>query len=113
MGENGLFGCLINYPENSLNENEKISYTAYGLMNREIERVDSAYRSMLSVQNSLVVHPIHQFGSKKLKDRLLPKLISGEMIGSFGLTEPDHGSDPGGLQTVARKEVIFLYVIGV
>lgn len=100
-GENGFLGCMVNY-----GGNEPISYTAYGLINREVERVDSALRSMLSVQNSLVIWPINEYGSQKVKDRVLPKLISGEFIGSFGLTEPDHGSDPGTLKTKAVKKVI-------
>ena len=90
MGKAGLLGCMTDY-----GGNEKISYTAYGLINREIERVDSSFRSMLSVQNSLVIFPISEYGSDKAKDKFLPKLMTGEFIGAFGLTEPDHGSDPG------------------
>merc|ERR1719502_1684356 len=77
------------------------SYTAYGLVAREVERVDSAYRSTLSVQTSLVMHPINTFGSEEQKERFLPKLATGEMVGCFGLTEPNHGSDPSGMETRA------------
>ena len=79
-----------------------MSYVCYGLIAREIESVDSGYRSMMSVQSSLVMHPINNFGTKEQKERYLPKLASGEYIGCFGLTEPDHGSDPGGMNTRAR-----------
>ncbi len=79
-----------------------ISYVAYGLLAREIERVDSAYRSTLSVQSSLVMHPIHAYGSEEQRQRFLPGLASGKLIGAFGLTEPDHGSDPGGMACRAR-----------
>lgn len=77
------------------------SYTSYGLVAREVERVDSAYRSTLSVQTSLVMHPINLFGSEELKERFLPRLATGEIVGCFGLTEPNHGSDPSGMETVA------------
>jgi glutaryl-CoA dehydrogenase len=77
---------------------------AYGLIAREIERVDSSYRSSLSVQSSLVMHPIHAHGSDAQRDTYLPRLARGEWVGCFGLTEPDHGSDPGGMRTVARPE---------
>ena len=80
-----------------------MSYVCYGLIAREIESVDSGYRSMMSVQSSLVMHPINNFDTKEQKERYLPKLASGEFIGCFGLTEPDHGSDPGGMNTRARK----------
>jgi len=80
-----------------------VNHVAYGLIAREIEWVDSGYRSALSVQSSLVMHPIHEFGSEELKQELLPQLATGEMIGCFGLTEPDHGSDPAGMQTRAVK----------
>ena len=79
-----------------------ISTVAYGLLAREIERVDSGYRSALSVQSSLVMHPIHAYGSEDQRRRFLPRLASGELIGAFGLTEPDHGSDPGGMAARAR-----------
>jgi glutaryl-CoA dehydrogenase len=78
-----------------------MSYVAYGLITREIERIDSAYRSSISVQSSLVMHPIHAFGSEAQKQKYLPKLASGELIGCFGLTEPDFGSDVGGMTTRA------------
>ncbi|RED53385.1 acyl-CoA dehydrogenase [Aestuariispira insulae] len=80
-----------------------VNYTAYGLVSREVERVDSGYRSAMSVQSSLVMHPIHAYGSEAQKQKYLPKLATGEWIGCFGLTEPDHGSDPGGMKTRARK----------
>ncbi|MEC7766078.1 MAG: acyl-CoA dehydrogenase [Pseudomonadota bacterium] len=80
-----------------------MSYVCYGLIAREIESVDSGYRSMMSVQSSLVMHPINTFGTEEQKEKYLPKLASGEYVGCFGLTEPDHGSDPGGMNTRARK----------
>ena len=78
-----------------------VSYVCYGLIAREVERIDSGYRSAMSVQSSLVMHPIHHFGSEKQRLKYLPKLASGEWIGCFGLTEPDHGSDPGGMTSRA------------
>jgi glutaryl-CoA dehydrogenase len=75
---------------------------AYGLINREIEKVDSAYRSALSVQSGLVVHPIHTFGTQEQKDKYIPKLVSGEFVGCFGLTEPDAGSDPAAMISRAK-----------
>ncbi|MDA7972079.1 MAG: acyl-CoA dehydrogenase [Gammaproteobacteria bacterium] len=80
-----------------------LNHAAYGLVAREVERVDSAYRSCVSVQSSLVIHPIFAYGSDEQKQKFLPKLASGEMVGCFGLTEPDHGSDPGGMKTRATK----------
>ncbi|HCL87641.1 MAG TPA: acyl-CoA dehydrogenase, partial [Comamonadaceae bacterium] len=99
MGELGLLGPTIpqEYGGAGLN------YVSYGLVAREIERVDSGYRSMASVQSSLVMVPIHEFGTEAQKRKYLPKLASGEFIGCFGLTEPDHGSDPGSMATRARK----------
>jgi len=79
------------------------SYVCYGLMVREVERVDSGYRSAMSVQSSLVMHPIHAYGSEEQRVKFLPKLASGEWVGCFGLTEPDHGSDPGGMVTRAER----------
>src|SRR6202043_3720274 len=79
------------------------SHVAYGLTAREIERVDSGYRSMMSVQSSLVIYPILSYGSEAQKDKYLPKLVSGEWIGCFGLTEPNAGSDPGAIKTRAEK----------
>ena len=79
------------------------NYVCYGLMAREVERVDSGYRSAMSVQSSLVMHPIHAYGSEEQRQKYLPRLASGEWVGCFGLTEPDHGSDPGGMKTRARK----------
>ena len=98
MGELGLLGPTI--PEYG---GAGLGYVSYGLIAREIERIDSGYRSMMSVQSSLVIVPIHTFGSAEQKQKYLPKLISGEWIGCFGLTEPNHGSDPGSMITRARK----------
>ena len=81
-----------------------VSYTAYGLVAREIERVDSGYRSAMSVQSSLVMHPIYAYGTQTQRDRFLPGLATGELVGCFGLTEPDHGSDPGGMVTRAIRD---------
>ena len=99
MGEAGLLG--INIPEEfgGLGAN----YVTYGLVAREVERVDSGYRSMMSVQSSLVMYPIYAYGSEEQRKKYLPKLASGEWIGCFGLTEPDAGSDPGGMKTRAEK----------
>lgn len=80
-----------------------VNYVCYGLAAREVEAVDSGYRSMMSVQSSLVMHPIYAFGTEEQRQKYLPKLASGEWIGCFGLTEPDHGSDPGGMLTRARS----------
>jgi glutaryl-CoA dehydrogenase len=80
-----------------------VNYVSYGLVAREVERVDSGYRSAMSVQSSLVMHPIHAYGSEAQRQKYLPKLATGEWIGCFGLTEPDHGSDPGGMKTRAKK----------
>jgi glutaryl-CoA dehydrogenase len=100
MGKAGLLGVTI--PEEF--GGSGASYVAYGLVAREIERVDSGYRSMASVQSSLVMYPIHAYGSAEQKARYLPGLASGKLIGCFGLTEPDAGSDPAGMRTVARKD---------
>jgi glutaryl-CoA dehydrogenase len=98
MGELGLLGCTIEgYGCAGTN------YVTYGLVAREVERVDSGYRSMMSVQSSLVMHPIHAYGTEEQRLKYLPKLATGEWIGCFGLTEPDFGSDPGGMRTRARK----------
>jgi glutaryl-CoA dehydrogenase len=99
MGATGLLGCTIpeQYGGSGLN------YVCYGLIAREVERVDSGYRSMMSVQSSLVMVPIYEFGNEETRQKYLPKLASGEWIGCFGLTEPDHGSDPGNMITRARK----------
>jgi glutaryl-CoA dehydrogenase len=80
-----------------------VSHVAYGLISREVERVDSGYRSAMSVQSSLVMHPIYAYGSEEQRRKYLPKLATGEMVGCFGLTEPDHGSDPGGMKTRATR----------
>lgn len=81
-----------------------LSSVAYGLVAREVERVDSGYRSAMSVQSSLVMHPIHEFGTEELKQKYLPRLATGEIVGCFGLTEPNHGSDPGGMETRAVRD---------
>ena len=99
MGELGLLGPTIPEEYGGVGA----SYVAYGLVAREVERIDSGYRSMMSVQSSLVMYPIYSFGSEEQRRKYLPKLASGEWIGCFGLTEPDAGSDPGGMRTVARK----------
>ena len=98
MGEMGLLGSTIDgygCPG--------VDYVCYGLVAREVERVDSGYRSMLSVQSSLVMYPIYAYGNDAQREKYLPKLATGEWIGCFGLTEPDHGSDPGGMTTRARS----------
>jgi glutaryl-CoA dehydrogenase len=81
-----------------------VNYVSYGLIAREIERVDSGYRSAMSVQSSLVMYPIHAYGTEEQRQRLLPRLATGEQVGCFGLTEPNHGSDPGSMETRARKD---------
>ncbi|WP_085899121.1 acyl-CoA dehydrogenase [Kiloniella majae] len=98
MGELGFLGATIDGYGCA-----GVSYTSYGLIAREIERVDSGYRSAMSVQSSLVMHPIYAYGSEEQKQKYLPKLATGEYVGCFGLTEPDAGSDPGGMKTRARK----------
>lgn len=98
MGELGLLGSTIDgygCPG--------VDYTSYGLIAREVERVDSGYRSMMSVQSSLVMYPIHAYGSEEQREKYLPRLATGEWIGCFGLTEPDHGSDPGSMATRATS----------
>ena len=98
MGDLGLLGSTIDgygCPG--------VDYISYGLIAREVERVDSGYRSMMSVQSSLVMYPIHAYGNEAQREQYLPRLASGEWIGCFGLTEPDHGSDPGGMITRARS----------
>jgi len=98
MGELGLLGCTLdNWGCAGL------SHVAYGLVAREVERVDSGYRSAMSVQSSLVMHPIYAYGTDAQRDKYLPKLATGEWVGCFGLTEPDAGSDPAGMKTRARK----------
>jgi glutaryl-CoA dehydrogenase len=99
MGGLGLLGPTI--PEDF--GGAGASYVAYGLIAREVERVDSGYRSAMSVQSSLVMHPIFAYGTDELRTKYLPKLASGEWVGCFGLTEPDHGSDPGAMITRAKK----------
>src|SRR5271167_23666 len=99
MGALGLLGATLpaEYGGAGLN------YVSYGLIAREIERVDSGYRSMMSVQSSLVMYPIYAYGSEAQRRKYLPRLATGESIGCFGLTEPDHGSDPGSMVTRARS----------
>ncbi|MBP6177129.1 MAG: acyl-CoA dehydrogenase [Anaerolineales bacterium] len=99
MGSLGLLGSTI--PE--VYGGAELSYVCYGLIAREVERVDSGYRSAMSVQSSLVMHPINAYGSEEQKKKYLPKLASGEWVGCFGLTEPNHGSDPGSMETRAKK----------
>src|SRR6476646_6672401 len=99
MGEAGLLGITIPEEYGGLGA----SYVTYGLVAREIERVDSGYRSMMSVQNSLVMYPIYAYGTEETRKKFLPKLATGEFVGCFGLTEPDHGSDPGGMKTRADR----------
>jgi glutaryl-CoA dehydrogenase len=98
LGELGFLGATL-----STHGCADVSYVAYGLISREIERVDSGYRSAFSVQSSLCMYPIYAFGGDALKDRLLPKLRTGEFVGCFGLTEPDAGSDPASMRTRAKK----------
>jgi glutaryl-CoA dehydrogenase len=100
MGRVGLLGSTI--PE--AYGGAGLGYVAYGLIATEVERVDSAFRSCVSVQSSLVMHPIHAFASDELRRRYLPELAAGRMVGCFGLTEPDHGSDPGGMETTAAYD---------
>src|SRR5438105_4974912 len=99
MGSLGLIGATI--PEEY--GGAGLGYVCYGLIAREIEAVDSGYRSAMSVQSSLVMHPIYSYGSEEQRRRFLPKLASGETVGCFGLTEPDYGSDPGSMVTRAEK----------
>jgi len=99
MGEIGLLGSTI--PEDY--GGADLNYVCYGLIAREVERVDSGYRSAMSVQSSLVMYPIHAYGTEEQRQKYLPKLATGEWVGCFGLTEPNHGSDPGGMETRATK----------
>ncbi len=99
MGEMGLLGTTIPEEYGGIGA----GYVTYGLVAREVERVDSGYRSMMSVQSSLVMYPIYAYGSEEQRKKYLPKLASGEWIGCFGLTEPDAGSDPGSMKTTAKK----------
>jgi glutaryl-CoA dehydrogenase len=99
MGGMGLLGVTIPEEYGGIGA----GYVSYGLVAREVERVDSGYRSMMSVQSSLVMYPIHAYGSEAQRRKYLPKLASGEWIGCFGLTEPDAGSDPGGMRTTAKR----------
>ncbi|PVY76792.1 glutaryl-CoA dehydrogenase [Tamilnaduibacter salinus] len=98
MGSQGLLGPTLPAAYGG----PELSHVAYGLIAREVERVDSAYRSCLSVQSSLVIHPIERYATEPLKQRLLPELAAGRLVGAFGLTEPDHGSDPGSMATRAH-----------
>ena len=99
MGELGMLGATLPEQYGCAQTN----YVSYGLMAREIERVDSGYRSAMSVQSSLVMHPIHVYGTEQQRQKYLPRLARGDFVGCFGLTEPDHGSDPGSMATRAQK----------
>ena len=99
MGSMGFLGCTL--PE--AYGGSELNYVSYGLIAREVERVDSGYRSAMSVQSSLVMHPIFAYGSEEQKKKYLPNLASGKWVGCFGLTEPNHGSDPGSMETRAKK----------
>jgi glutaryl-CoA dehydrogenase len=99
LGEMGFLGVMTSEKYGG----SGLGYVAYGLVAREVERVDSGYRSAMSVQNSLVMHPIEAFGTEAQKQKYLPRLATGEIVGCFGLTEPDAGSDPGGMKTRAQK----------
>src|SRR5690606_12481326 len=99
MGALGFLGATL--PEQY--GGAGVNHVCYGLIAREVERVDSGYRSAMSVQSSLVMHPIYEYGSEEQRQKYLPKLASGEWVGCFGLTEPDHGSDPGSMATRATK----------
>jgi glutaryl-CoA dehydrogenase len=99
MGELGLLGATVPHEYGGAG----LGYVSYGLIARAVERVDSGYRSAMSVQSSLVMHPIHAYGSEEQRQKYLPKLATGEMVGCFGLTEPDSGSDPGSMRTRATK----------
>lgn len=99
MGELGLLGATIPQEYGGAG----LGYVSYGLIAREVERVDSSYRSAMSVQASLVMHPIYAYGTEEQKCRYLPRLVSGEWVGCFGLTEPNHGSDPGSMITCAES----------
>jgi glutaryl-CoA dehydrogenase len=99
LGQLGLLGCTIGEKYGCAG----VNYVTYGLIAREVERVDSGYRSAMSVQSSLVMHPIHAYGTEQQKIKYLPKLATGELIGCFGLTEPNSGSDPASLETKAKK----------
>ena len=100
LGELGVFGPFVSEEYGG----PGLDYTTYGLMMQEVERVDSGLRSMVSVQGSLVMYPIYAYGSEEQKQKFLPKLASGEMMGCFGLTEPNHGSNPGGMETYFTDE---------
>lgn len=99
LGELGLLGATL--PEKY--GCAEVNHVCYGLVAREVERVDSGYRSAMSVQSSLVMHPIYAYGTEEQRMKYLPKLASGEWVGCFGLTEPDAGSDPAGMRTTAKK----------
>ena len=99
LGELGLLGPTLPAKYGG----SEVNYVSYGLIAREIERIDSGYRSVMSVQSSLVIHPIYSYGSEEQKSKYLPKLLSGELVGCFGLTEPNSGSDPASMSTSAEK----------
>lgn len=106
MGELGLLGCTI-----STHGCAGVGYVSYGLIANAVESVDSGYRSAMSVQSSLVMHPISAYGSEEQKDRFLPDLRTGKKIGCFGLTEPNHGSDPSSMETKAKKQADGSYIL--
>eukprot|EP00924_Labyrinthula_sp_SR-Ha-C_P005070 snap_masked-scaffold_1-processed-gene-20.52-mRNA-1 protein AED:0.02 eAED:0.02 QI:0/-1/0/1/-1/1/1/0/433 len=107
MGSLGLIGATLPTEYGAAG----VNYVSYGLIAREVERVDSGFRSCMSVQSSLVIAPIYQFGNDYLREKYLKDLVSGKLIGCFGLTEPDHGSDPGGMKTTAKKTGEGTYVL--
>jgi len=107
FGELGLLGPMLSSKYGC----SEMGYVAYGLIANAVEKVDSGYRSAMSVQSSLVMLPIHNFGSEEQKDHYLPKLAKGELVGCFGLTEPNHGSDPSGMETRAKKQSDGTYII--
>ena len=107
IGEMGLFGCNLEGYECA-----GLSNVAYGLVCQELERGDSAIRSCVSVQGSLSMYPIHAFGTEEQKQKYLPSMAQGKFIGCFGLTEPDHGSDPGGMETKAVDDAIRISLMG-
>lgn len=107
MGELGLLGSMLSSKYGCA----ELGYVSYGLIANAVEHVDSGYRSAMSVQSSLVMLPIHEFGSEEQKEKYLPALARGELVGCFGLTEPNHGSDPGGMETHAKKQGDGSYII--
>ena len=105
LGQLGLLGATLP----SQYGGSDVNYVSYGLVAREVERVDSGYRSAMSVQSSLVMHPIYTYGTEAQRMRYLPKLASGEWVGCFGLTEPNSGSDPASMTTHAKKSTVVIH----